>query len=446
MPPEVKLPEKGELTIELNDFKGILEQAIQGSIGSEIEDLKKQMTDVQQKALFKDDGDNGKKETFSGSVIDTGFFTKDYASRRGYGGNLNGSDIASKFMSGSGPYMKLSPQMEKFVTILRHRGNVYEIERKGFFDLKDYEAEIAEQYLKQFGFDVKALTTTDAGALVPVEYLATVIEFATAQSQILSKLWRIPMGSLSMRIPKLVQAAGSYFGGIQLYHPDESGEKTDTKPSFDQITLTAKKLIGLIHLTDELIADSSIAILNYCTTMLVRAIRWQTEKEVIYGTGANNQMLGIRNDPGINLVTRQTAGTITYRDLIRLESSLDENFTDLTFLSRRANVNALREQVDTAGQPVYHDAFITFLGAQMVSQLMGYQCIKTRNCLALGAKGDIILGDLGFYLWGVRSDMKIDTSNAPRFVYDETTVRIVMRQDGKPGVSEAFSVLDGTAS
>lgn len=443
---DVKLPDTGKLEIEMKDFKGILETAIANSVGSEIEELKKQMTDVQQKALFKDDGDGTGQETFAGSIIDSGYFQKDYMQRRGYGGNLFTSSIVSKFKSSSGPFVKLSPAMEKFAIILKHRGNIADIQSKGIFDTKEYRAELEEQYEKQFGINIKALTETDAGALVPVEYLATVIEFATAQSPILSKVWRIPMGSLSMKIPKLVQAAGSYFGGIQLYHPDEGGIKTDTKPSFDTLTLTAKKLIGLMHLTDELIADSSIAIVNYCTTLMVRAIRWQTEKEVIYGTGAGNQMLGIRNDPGINLVTRATPGTIKYTDLIDLESSLDENFQDLTFLSRRLNVNALRKQVDTNGQPVYHDGFTTFLGAQMVAQLMGYPLIRTRNCLALGAKGDIILGDLGFYLWGVRSDMTIDTSNAPRYIYDETTIRIVMRQDGLPGVSEAFSVLDGTAS
>lgn len=444
--PDVKLPDTGELTIDMKDFKGILENAIQGCIGNEIEDLKKQMFEVQQKALFKDEGDGQEKETFCGSIIDTGYFRKDFENRRNWGALLQGNDISSRFMSSGGPFVKLSPVMEKFATILRHRGNLVDIERKGIFDTKEYTSQIAEQYEKQFGFNVKALTTTDAGALVPVEYLATIIEFATSQSQILSKVWRIPMGSLSLKIPKLVQAAGSYFGGIQLYHPDESGLKTDTKPSLDTLTLTAKKLIGLIHITDELIADSSIAIVNYCTSLQVRAIRWQTEKEVIYGTGAGNQMLGIRNDPGINVVSRATAGTIKYTDLIDLESSLDENFQDLTFLSRRANVNVLRKQIDTVGQPVYHDGFTTFLGAQMVPQLLGYPCIKTRNCLALGAKGDIILGDLGFYLWGVRADMTIDISNAPRFLYDETTIRVVMRQDGLPGVSEAFSVLDGTAS
>lgn len=440
------LPETGELTIDMKDFKEILETAIQDSVGSEIKDLKNQMTDVQQKALFKDDGEGNEKETFSGSIIDTGYFLKDYASKRGWGSVQKGSEVCSKFMSSGGPFVRLSPVMEKFATVMRHRAKFDDIERKGVFDTKDYESEIIEQYEKQFGFNVKALTTTDAGVLVPVEYLATVIEFATSQSAILSKLWRIPMGSLSLKIPKLVQAAGSYFGGIQLYHPDEGAEKIATKPSFDQLTLMAKKLMGLIHLTDELIADSSIAIVNYCTSLLVRAIRWQTEKEVIYGTGVGNQMRGIRNDPGINVKARTTAGTIKYDDLINLESSLDENFTDLTFLSRRATTNVLRKEKDSVGQPVYHDGFTTFLGAQMVPQLMGYPNIKTRNCLPLGAKGDIILGDLGFYLWGVRSDMKIDTSNSPRWIYDETSVRIVMRQDGLPGVAEAFSVLEGTAS
>jgi HK97 family phage major capsid protein len=60
----------------------------------------------------------------------------------------------------------------------------------------------------------------------------------------------------------------------------------------------------------------------------------------------------------------------------------------------------------------------------------------------MGVQGDIVLGDLGYYLWALRQDMTIDTSKDARFFYDQTVVRFVMRMDGQPGVSEAFSILD----
>jgi HK97 family phage major capsid protein len=153
-------------------------------------------------------------------------------------------------------------------------------------------------------------------------------------------------------------------------------------------------------------------------------------------------MLGILADPAINLVPRTKAGTVQYEDLINLESSLDENFTRLNFVSRRATVNTLRKQKDTIGQPVYHDGFTTFLGGAMVPQLLGYPIIKTRNVPVLGAQGDLILGDFGFYIWALRQDMTIDTSRDALFFFDETCIRFVMREDGAPGVSIAFSVLD----
>jgi HK97 family phage major capsid protein len=67
--------------------------------------------------------------------------------------------------------------------------------------------------------------------------------------------------------------------------------------------------------------------------------------------------------------------------------------------------------------------------------------IKSRNIPALGAKGDLTLGDLGYYIWALRQDMTIDTSKDVRFFYDQTVIRFVMRMDGAPGVSIAFAAL-----
>lgn len=430
------LPQDGELTINVSDLKKIIGEMSK----NQVEALRADLLRTDRKNLFPD-GEGKEVETAGKSIIDSRFFSKSFADERGYDHPGDGVSMAEKFRAFGGPWKKLSPQMEKFAEAMKCKCDTNIMASKGF-NVQEYNTEVREENARY----IKALTTTDAGVIVPVEYLATIIEFATALSPILQKVMRIPMGSLSMKIPKLVQSAGSYFGGITLYHPDESGLKTDTKPSFDSLTFTAKKLIGLINLTDELIADSSINIINYITALFVRAMQYQTVGEIIAGTGAGNQMLGIKNDPSINVVSRNTAGTVVYTDLIDLESSLDENFQDLSFLSRRATVNTLRKQVDTNGQPVYHDGFTTFLGGAMTPQLMGYPVYKTRNVPAMGVKGDVILGDLSYYIWAVRQDMVIDQSNAPRFVYDETTLRFVIRQDGMPGVSEAFAVLDGTAS
>ena len=429
-------PQEQVVTIKMSDLKGIILEATKGMELPQIAALKAEIENVNKRAIFPhSEGDL--LESSTKSIIDTSFFSKQYPSQPFGGARVDGELMAARLRSMGGPFLKISPVMEKFAEVLRARGRIENLLARKI-DISEYNRQLIEAEHKQ----ISPLSTVDAGALVPTEYLATVIEFATAQSQIIPKVWRIPMTTMTMKIPKLVQAAGSYFGGIVLYHPDEGIEKTDTKPSFDSLTFTAEKLIGLISLTDELIADSSINIINYVTGIFVRAFQYQIEREIIQGTGINGQLLGILNDPGINLVPRQTVGTVKYDDLINLESALDENFQNLVFLSRRATVNTMRKQKDTVGQPVYHDGLTTFLGSAMTPQLLGYPCIKTRNCPALGVQGDLILGDLGFYIWALRQDMTVDTSRDARFFFDETCVRFVMRMDGMPGVPIAFSVLD----
>ena len=411
--------------------------AIKGMDFPQIESLRTELKAVERAALFPH-GDKDLAETVGKSIVDTSVFCKSFQTQTGK--QLNGLEMARQFRSGGhGPWLHLSPQMEKFAEILRVRGRLNAIRK---FDVQEYNKEVIDTIQKASG----PLTTTDVGAIVPIEFLATVIEFATAQSQILPRLFRIPMGSLSLRIPKLSQAAGSYFGGIKLYHPDEAALKEETKPTFSYLTFTAKKLIGMLILTDELVADSAINIVNYVTGLFVRAFQWETEHEIIQGTGAGNQMLGIVNDPAINIVSRQTLGTVEYLDLINLDSALDENFNDLVYISRRATVNTFRAAQDTVGQPIYHDGYSTFIGGAMPAQLMGYPVIRTRNVKAMGASGDIILGDLSHFIWAVRQDMTIDQSTERYFEFDETAVRFVVRQDGMPGVSIAFAILDQAIS
>lgn len=438
-----KLEDKGtagteDVVLGIDDFQTYLKGALEKSDIGLLKEINEKILNLERKALFPSD-DGKQAETITKSIVNLDAFRPNLGHK-----SNNGFDHIDRFRNlKGGPFLKLSPLMEKFATIVKYKGDFSACHNAGI-DLREYNAEVKEVNAQFMG--TKALTESDAGALVPVEYLATVIEFATANSRLLSKVFRIPMTTASMQLPKLVQTAGSYYGGIVLYHPGESEEKTATKPSFNTVTFTPSKLIGLIHLTDELIADSSINIINYITTIFGRAFQYKIEGEFITGLGASGEALGIRNDPSVNLVTRTTAGTVKYTDLINLESALDENFQDLIFLGRRATVNTLRAQVDTVGQPVYHDGFTTFLGGAMTPQILGYECLKTRNCPAIGVKGDLILGDPMYYGWGVRQDMTIDQSNAPRFVFDETTLRFVMRYDGKPLVSEAFAILDGTTS
>lgn len=405
-----------------------LEKAIREGTVQAIKDEVKSAMDIEKQQIFTG-GDGNILDKEGKTVVDTSYFYKDFSNRRG--APVDGATLGKMLIASGGPFLRLSPVMQKFAEHCRQKFS-------SPFSIQDWNKEVMDWNKKD---TMAGLTTTDAGALVPIEFLAVVIEFAVAQSQILPKLWRIPMGSMTTRIPQLSQSAGSYFGGIVLYHPDELTSKTITEPSLTYKEFTAKKLIGLCPLSDELVMDSAISIINYITGVFVRAFQYKSEGEVISGTGLLGQMTGILSDGSINLVSRTTNLQVKYDDILNLESALDENFVNLTWLTRRATVNYLRKQKDTVGQPVYRD--LPPYGGQALP-ILDYPVIKTRNVPALGLKGDIILGDLGFYMWAVRQEMTIDLSKERYFEYDATAIRFVMRQDGKPGVSIAFAVLNST--
>lgn len=432
------MADEQKVTIDMKDLPGILAEAVKGMEFPQILELKENMKRVERAQLFPG-GDGDLLETCGKSIIDTRYFRKE---NRQEGGPLDAVSLARGLgASARGPWISLSPTMQKFAQVLKCRGDYNKAQTMGF-DIREYGAAVEAENVKVTG----PLTIADAGVLVPIEFLATVIEFATAQSAILPKLWRIPLSAQVLRIPRLVQAAGSYFGGIHLYHVGESGEKKKTKPVFDSVELKAKKLIGLIVLTDEVIADSAINIINYITSLFVRAFQWETEHEVISGTGLNDQMLGILNDPNVIATPRETAGKISFNDVIDLDSALDENFSNLSYICRKATKNSLRKLVDSQKQPIFHDGLVAFMGGAFPAQLNGDSLITSRNARPLGSKGDLILGDLGFYLWGVRQNLTIDTSRDRYFEFDETAIRFVVRQDGAPGVPDAFTYLDDSTS
>lgn len=429
--------------ITVDDLKSICIEAVKDSTADQIQSLKNEIKEAGQKSVFPTSslGDSH-LQSIGDSVVDTSYFHKSYRYQAQAGIKANSILMAKQLLNSGGPWLRLSKNVEDFIRIMKCKFQPHLLQQEGI-DMKEYNERCLDEY-KAAGMSEGI--AADGGVLVPVEYAATVIEFATMQSPILSRVWQLPMSSNVLKIPRLVQAAGSYFGGLALYWADEAEQKTKTKPQFQQLTFTAKKLIGLCYLTDELIADSMINITNYITGLFTRAFQWEMERVIIAGTGTG-QPLGIVNDPSVNIVARNTAGTISYQDVPALDNALDENFQDLTWITRKTTQNTLMTLRDSNNRPIFFADYAVFAGQPMHPPSMtSYPVLRTRNVPALGSQGDLILGDLSMYLWTPRQSLTIDTSMHSRFEYDETGIRFVSRQDGKPAVSIAFAILNDATS
>lgn len=437
---KTEVKDVNEITME--DLQGIIQEVVKTSTAEEIKALKEETESVERKQIFTADAEADSEflQSKNDSIVDTTKFYGNYA----YGHNVktSGSILGKQIIENGGVFQRISPQLETFAKMIKCRFDPSRYAENGI-DAKEYKDSIKAD-MKASGMSEG--TDADGGYTVPTEFYNVVVQFAVAQSPLLSKVWRLPMSNQTLKIPKLAQSAGSYFGGISLTWTDEGAQKASSKPTFEQLSFTARKLVGLLYMTDELIADSAINIVNFMTGVFTRAFQYEMENMIVNGSGSG-QPLGVLNDPSVNLVARDTASTVKYDDVVDMDAVIDENIGDLTWVTRKATVAVLRKLKDDNNQPIFHADYSTMMGQRTVPDTMlGYQVVKTRNAPALASKGDLILGDFGYYILAMRQELKIDSSMHLKFDYDETAYRFVARLDGKPGVSTAFAVLKATTS
>ena len=421
-----------------------------------IADTKTQVGDVEKKILFNYDGQGeiGFSKTLGGSAVDFSSMKALAGMPLSFGPDeaKNSAAMGAAFAGIGSPWKRLSPTMEKFAKLLATGFKNAGLSRLGGAFLEDYFKDCKAQmgiFIKDNSGQSEG-TSADGGYTVPIEFAAVVVEFAFQLSPVLSKVWRVPMNTQQVKYPKLSQQEGNYFGGVKVSYVNEAtAPSANTKVAFEQNVFNAHKVILETAFTSELIEDSLINIVNYVTGVITRAYMFELERCVIRGSG-NGQPRGIIEDVIVkaNAVKRSAgAGHVAIADIYALEGALDEMFTNLSYITRRSTISALRQSLTTVSNGFLKETWEEAAGSPtMIKSMNGYPYFVTRNCHPTGSLGDIICGDLGYYMLAIRRDMRIDMSDAPYWTTDQIALRLTARYDGMPGTSYGFKVLSGTGS
>lgn len=290
------------------------------------------------------------------------------------------------------------------------------------------------------------------GYLIPEEFQAVLVQYDTEPAVVWPRATIWPMNTDKLGMPKLKQRpdddsdAFDHFAGVSFVWTDEGGEKTETEPEFEFLELIAHELSGYTELTDTLIEDSPINIMNFLTGLFRRAFVWTTDRTFIRGNGAR-QPLGIANDPAVLTVNRQGANTFVYADALNMDTKLPSVFeAGAVWMMGKDTLNNLRGQVDTIGQPVLQQFYHPGpggIGMKQIDVMLGYPIIRADNKVyTLGTKGDVILGNWAWYYIGDRKRFTMDTSSHYKFRTNKTAIRVIGRLDGQAAFPEAFVILD----
>lgn len=285
----------------------------------------------------------------------------------------------------------------------------------------------------------------DGGFAVPPDFRAPIISKLMTETSLLSRTDQQTSTSNSITFPVDETTSWQTSGGIQAYWENEAGLKTQSKPLLQPLNVRLNKLIALVPVTDELLADAP-AMGSYVQRKAPEKIDFKVTMALIQGNGAG-QPLGLLNAPCLVSVAKengQLADTIQVENIQKMYSRMYADWRNgaVWLINQDIEPQLFGMTVGLNNWPVYLPP--NGLASAPFATLMGRPVIATQACETLGDKGDIIFVNLSQYLTvtqtaGLRQDISIHLW----FDYDVTAFRFVMRIGGQPWLSAAISPRDG---
>lgn len=301
---------------------------------------------------------------------------------------------------------------------------------------------------------------SEGGFLVAPERATTILQRSYMIGQILSRVFRMPIGAGSngMKIPAIDEtsrADNSRFGGIVSGWLGQGNTLAAGKPKFRELDLKLRKVGAFVYATDEQLADS-IALEGWINRYLPLELMFRVEDAIINGTGAN-QPLGVLNSGAAITVVRKTAGRILYDDIAAMWSRMwagsRGNSVWLIDQGAEPQLETLNIAIGTAGvlAPVWRPAGVVpnagFVGgvapdgsvgggpgtsgSQVYGTLYGRPVIPVEYMAALGTTGDIILVNFDEYTLIDKGQVEQAVSLHVAFLTDEAVYRFLYRVDGQ---------------
>lgn len=289
------------------------------------------------------------------------------------------------------------------------------------------------------------------GFLVPEQFRAEILNDSLEAAFFRPRARVIPItGPTNIPMLNVTTHATSVFGGVVAYWRKEGATlSTDaTDPSFGQIHLNPKELIGYTQVSNLLLSDAAMSLETLLKFLFAEAITFYEEESFMNGDGAGEPM-GILNAPctvSVAKETNQAASTIVAENLDKMYSRLlprsQNRAVWLAHPDTFPQLAALSRSVGTGGSAVWS----TNMAGAPPTSIHGRPVIFTEHCKTLGTTGDIYLVDLAYYLIADRQALAVSSSEHVRFAQNETVWRFIQRLDGQPWLTSAITPRYGTNS
>lgn len=295
----------------------------------------------------------------------------------------------------------------------------------------------AIQHCHRRGFDVSNSAYEGSGAaggyLVPPQISQTIID-VRERVGIARQVCQIqPMTSDMVSIPKRA-------GGLTVYYPSELGSITDSDKSWAQIALAAQKRAVASKISQELVDDALISIVDNVVSEQAYALALREDTELISGDGTSTYggVVGLKSAVG-------SAGTYTCdaNENLWSEIDLEDIMAAMAKLPDRFN----RSPVWICSSNFYWAVFARLLaagggntignlqvGPGMTKSFLGVPVLTTSTMPTADADSAIhaLFGqfDMAVVL-GDRTGIRVGRDDSVGFLSDYTTLKATSRYDIK---------------
>lgn len=296
------------------------------------------------------------------------------------------------------------------------------------------------------------------GFVVPEEFAAEVNRVVEDFGLIPKLATKYPMKYDTLNVPRLSAS-------VSMYYPGEGSAGTASQPTFEQVQLIAKTCVGITPMSNELLADANISVIDLLTELFAEAIAGMLDQQGLAGTGS--PFTGILNDTGVTVVQNATTSTFTLaatpdncRDLISnvkpwsLQGACYIMHRSVWGLIQKTKASTAGDYFASAANPILSPSAVQGFPNAIAGTLWGYPVYlsdKMPTTTAVSTKF-IIFGNLKHVFLGMREEMGVAISDSATigsdnlFAQNMSAVRVVTRHALAVGLPTAFAVLKTSAS
>lgn len=221
----------------------------------------------------------------------------------------------------------------------------------------------------------------------------------------------------------------------------EGSALAGTDPSFGQLTLNAWKYGQLLHVSNELLADTGVDLEGFIAQDLGRALGQVTGAAFVTGDGSNKPR-------GVTTAVAADAGTAVQVGSATVET---DNLIDLFYspippyrangfwLMADSTEKAIRKLKNADDQYVWQPG----LQAGVPDQILGRPVVIDPNMPAVASAAlSVVFGDFNGFVIRESGNIRVDTSEHLKFAEDQRSYRAVMRVDSDLMDDNALDLLD----